>query len=321
MKMFTPEIPGYCPEFNLASVPVAVRWTIGDVSDAGFDALRLSVWGARRVFGPDAWLVICVNNVPLREARARTGPLPKGVGWQDATGMVPNFIRPHLDQGMADGVGWKFAGLRLFPQRYEISLENDCILWSMPPSIRRWLEERSGECLVAEDMRPYYGQFTDLCGPEPRNTGIRGLPPGYDFARALKQVLAARPVVMASEWDEQGLEIAALGLDVPPAVVTADEVSTCSPFPPHLPHLGSCGAHFVGLNARSFPWQYDGRPAVEVRRDHWRGLREEVSELVMKGGAAVPSPISEVQGSANEEVSLFGPRDFEAAGWARAVAG
>ena len=41
--------------------PLAVRWTIGDVNPAGFEALRLSIWGACRLFGPEGQYAVCVN--------------------------------------------------------------------------------------------------------------------------------------------------------------------------------------------------------------------------------------------------------------------
>lgn len=31
-----------------------LRWTIGDVCDYGFETLRLSVWGAWKLFWPEA---------------------------------------------------------------------------------------------------------------------------------------------------------------------------------------------------------------------------------------------------------------------------
>jgi len=37
----------------------------------------------------------------------------------------------------------------------------------------------------------------------------------------------------------------------------------------HLPGLGRCGAHFVGLNARQLPWTMDGRPASEMTSAHF----------------------------------------------------
>jgi len=69
---------------------------------------------------------------------------------------------------------------------------------------------------------------------------------------------------------EQGMQMAVLRRSGPVRVVGVDEVSICSPFPPHLPGLGRCGAHFVGLNARELPpWKLDGRPASELTSAHF----------------------------------------------------
>src|SRR5437868_2195522 len=163
--------------------PIGVRWTIGDVSDRGFEALRLSIWGAWHVFGPGAAYAVCVNSVGVREARERTGPVPHAVEWRQVTSAdVPAFLRTILARNMAEGTGWKFAPARLFPQRFEVALDNDAILWTLPPSIERWLAfaAQRGECLLAQDVRTACGQFTAMVPREPAlNSGIRGLPPGF----------------------------------------------------------------------------------------------------------------------------------------------
>jgi hypothetical protein len=176
------------------------------------------------------------------------------------------------------------APLRCFPDRHEISLDNDCILWEMPPSLRAWLSAPSApdECLMAQDVRLCNGQFTDLCPPQPVNSGIRGLPPGFDLAPALQKVIAAREqqvghrLEFTSELDEQGMQGAALSLARPLRLVTLQEVTVCSPFHPHLPHLGQCGAHFVGLNARHIAWDYYDRPADAWMTEHWERHRPEL---------------------------------------------
>jgi hypothetical protein len=255
---------------------IGLRWTIGDVSPAGFQALRLSLWGAWQVFGPEAAYAVCVNTVPLAQAQARAGSVPPPVRWLDVTGLLPGFLKRYLDAGMAEGVGWKFAPLRLFPDWHELSLDNDCILWAMPAAIRAWLEDPKPSFAIAEDVRPCFGQFAPLCGPEPRNSGIRGLPPGYDLGRALEGLLEEQGVVMSSELDEQGLQVAVLSRSGRVRTVRVDEVTICSPFPPHLPHLGRCGAHFVGLNARRLPWSYLGRPASELVVEGWERLQPQL---------------------------------------------
>ena len=122
---------------------------------------------------------------------------------------------------MAEGVGWKLAPLRMFPDRHEIALDNDCILWELPPALRAWLEREPAQgCLLAEDVRACFGQFAAYCGSAPRNSGIRGLPPGFCLETALRAMLDVHPVQLASELDEQGLQAAALArcgtLDVVP---------------------------------------------------------------------------------------------------------
>jgi hypothetical protein len=168
-------------------------------------------------------------------------------------------------------VAWKLAPLRVFPDRWELSIDNDCILWDLPVGMRDWLSDSNPrQCLLAEDVAALYGRFAAQCGPEPRNAGIRGLPPGYPLETILTNLLDQLPAALDSELDEQGLQVAAASAFEPPALVSVDDVSICSPFPPHRPTLGRSGAHFCGLNARHFPWQLEGRFAEDWIAEHWQ---------------------------------------------------
>lgn len=264
---------------------LGIRWTIGDVSDAGYEALRLSIIGALRLFGPRARYAVYVNTVPVGEARRRCGPVSGEVEWRDANGRVPRWLSTHLDEGFANGVAWKLAPLHAFPDLHELSLDNDVILWSLPTAIVRWLAAPAA-CLVAEDVRAAYGQFAPLCGPEPRNLGIRGIPPRFDLERAMRELLAQHPARLVSELDEQGLQLASLR-GQPIEVVSLDDVTVCSPFWPHLPHLGRCGAQFCGLNAHSLGWSLDDHPAELFVREHWQRRREEVMTRIRAAAPAL----------------------------------
>jgi hypothetical protein len=261
---------------------ISIRWTIGDVSPEGFEALRLAVRGAYRIFGPRAAYTVCVNSLAPERARERAGALPDEVEWLPASGRLPDWVLPHVDrEGMVEGKAWKFDPLLVHPDRWSIAFDNDCILWEMPPSLRGWLEAGERDrCLIAADVTPAHGAFARWAGEQPRNSGIRGIPPGFDLEGEMRAVLEEHPVVMTSELDEQGLQVAAVSRRRPPAVVTVEEVSICSPFPPHLPELGRCGAHFVGLNEHSLPWEYHGRPATEWIREHWLRHRGELYRRV-----------------------------------------
>jgi hypothetical protein len=266
---------------------LGIRWTVGNVSARGFEALQLSIWGAWRIFGSEAAYCVCVNTIGLDRARAMTGELPLPITWRDTTMEIPSVVREHMDAGMAEGCGWKLAPLRLFPSCYELSLDNDCILWDLPEALRVWLSgEQPGRCVMAQDVKACFGQFSGQCGGKALNAGIRGLPPSFNLDDALgialrrRQAELGESVMLSSELDEQGLQTAALSLRGEPLVVTLEEVTVCSPFWPHLPHLGRCGAHFVGLNAPHIAWRYYDRPADEWMTEHWEKHKPVLCERV-----------------------------------------
>ena len=209
---------------------LGVRWTIGDVSEYGFEALRLSILGAWRVFGGQARYAVCVNTLAVADVKARMGSLPCSIDWIDAHSAMPASLQTHLDAGFAEGVAWKFAPLQVFPDRKELALDNDCILWRMPAAVEAWLKDAAPSVLVAEDVSACYGRFAELCGVAPRNLGIRGLPPGFDLERALLEVLRVSPGSLQRELDEQGLQVAALTRDREVHVVSLRDVSIASPF-------------------------------------------------------------------------------------------
>jgi hypothetical protein len=157
-------------------------------------------------------------------------------------------------------------------------MDNDCIIWDLPEGMRRWLQSEDG-CLFAEDVGRCLGSFDAICPPGNFNAGIRGLPPGKDLGSALEAVLqqvsggASARLQLVSEIEEQGLQAAAMCRMDPLFLVKTSEVSICSPFWPRSPDLGTCGAHFVGMNTRHIPWNYYDRPADIWLEDHWQRYR------------------------------------------------
>lgn len=273
-----------------------VRWTVGDVSLLGYEALTLSIHAACTLFGPEAEYVVCVNSLPIDQARRRLGSIPSRVVFREVLpDDFPAWMRVFVDTGLAEGVAWKFAPLRLCPENFELSLDNDVILWRIPNAIDVWISSGQG-CVIAEDVQCGFGKYSGVCGAEPRNSGIRGLPPNFDYEAALRNVLTEHPVVMDSELDEQGLQIAALARSGLVHTVRLGEVTICSPFAPHLSTLGSHGVHFVGLNAKRLPWSVNGRAGHEHIQEHWMAKRGEVAAYVAQAERhrAEPDSILEV---------------------------
>jgi hypothetical protein len=84
---------------------IGIRWTVGDVSDRGFEALRFSIAGAFKIFGSQAAYVVCVNTVPLDAVRLRLGEIPTCTGFLDVTQALSPVVAPHFDERLAEGVG------------------------------------------------------------------------------------------------------------------------------------------------------------------------------------------------------------------------
>ena len=270
---------------------LAIRWTIGDVRERGFEMLRLSIACAFRLFGPSAKYLVCTNSISAEEGQARTGPLPISVEWREVThDDLPKILLAHSDTTIIEGMGWKLAPLRTFPDRYELALDNDCIIWDLPEGMRQWLGSKDG-CLFAEDVDRCFGSFDALCVPGNLNAGIRGLSPGVDLQKELEAVLSGAsellkvPLRLSSEIEEQGLQAAMISLRKPLFLVRTSEVSICSPFWPRSTELGTCGAHFVGMNALHIPWSYYDRPADEWLNEHWLRHRPVLYE---KAGLPLP---------------------------------
>jgi hypothetical protein len=274
---------------------LVVRWTIGDVRPRGFEMLRLSIQCAVRLFGPETHYRVCVNSLSVREAQERTGEVPACVQWREVTrAELPDLLRGRFDVSLSEGTGWKLMPLRLDPERYELALDNDCVLWELPEGMERWLQSGHG-ALLAQDVDRCLGCFDAVCPPGALNLGIRGLSPGADLQAALADALHAAAEVsgemprLVSELDEQGLQAAAVGRMQPLFFVANTEVSICSPFWPRSPELGTCGAHFVGMNVRHIPWNYYDRPADEWLDEHWQRHRPALYEkagLEMRVGSA-----------------------------------
>lgn len=256
---------------------LAIRWTIGDVSFRGYDALGLSILGLTQLV-PNARFMVAVNSVPLDQAKRRVGEVANMVDWTTSDEKTPGWLNDYLDDNFAEGVAWKFAPVRLFPDYYELSLDNDVVLWDLPSAIKRWMEDGES-CLLAEDVSAAYGQFAELCGDRPLNSGIRGLPPGLAMDRELQRLLERYPVRLTSELDEQGLQVAIL-TSREHHVVSAQDVSICSPFPPHTRMLGKCGAHFVGLNTKKLPWTFQGKSGEEYLYANWDGWLPEIRSRI-----------------------------------------
>jgi hypothetical protein len=234
---------------------LTIRWALGPVSDTGWEAFQLSVWGAFRLFGPDARYVACVDTAKLElgEAQSRVGALPESLEW----------------------ISGAPAG-SLYPEYKELLLDHDCVLWRIPSSLKAWLRDSQPSVLVAQSMAPLARFGAAL----QRSSGMRGLPARFDHEGSLQTLLGLQPWELRLSLDALGVDDAALFCGRKLHVVSADDVAIASPFPPHTAGLGRCGARFVGLRAKSYPWSLGGRPAEAHIGEFWKRHLPEVRRRV-----------------------------------------
>ena len=251
---------------------VGVRWTIGDGQPRAYESLRLSILGAWRLFGPRAAYAVCVNTVSTAEVRRRVGPVPAAVAWVDTTrGWARSFAFAHTGPGRAQNAAWQLVPPRLFPDRFEIALDGDVILWAMPGAMEGWLAEpHPGSTLLAEAHTLAYGAFAGLGGARAGSTAIRGVPPGFDLVAAWKGVLRDRPAFLSTSADVEGLLVAAHVRAGEPWLVSREDVAFSPPRPAQAPVLGRCGVRFVGSD------------------EHWDRCRPELYRRVDAGVPLVP---------------------------------
>lgn len=213
-----------------------VRWTVGPVTNAGFQSLALSITSFLH-FYPDVEPVVCFNCEP------------KQLDW------LPSFIEKydqrihHHDTLPPLGVAWKLYPPRLARDRHELFIDNDIVFLERVPEIEQFFT--IGATLLLEGLSRNYGRF-ERHVPQPYciNSGIFGCPPGFNLDKYVRffggsewQENAFGAHAASKTFDEQGLVALALLEFGKFVIIPNDSVINCER---HL--IKGRGMHFVGVN-------------------------------------------------------------------------
>lgn len=226
------------------------RWTMSNVSSAGFEILHESFKWFSQVY-PEFDRILCYNNVAeeLMEPFSVYAQLYK----QTDNDLPCSIMGPDDDVEVATGSGWKLAPHRLRNEACELFVDNDVVIRERLPSIDAWLADgQSG--LISEGLhrRRMYGEF-DSSVPDGVHAcaGFFGLPPNFDFRERIlyfMQLLEGRPL---GGWNEQGLTVAVVTNMTRYILVPLTSMHICEdhvPFPDKMPPA----IHFVGSNRKSW---------------------------------------------------------------------
>lgn len=210
-----------------------IRWTLGNVSDDGMDMLKESISLCKRYY-PNADLVVCHNSIP----KSRLAGLDVELHEQTHT---PDMEYPPRAEM------WKMYPARMRPESHELVLDNDLLILRPPQEIKEFFE--SNKTLMLRGRARAYGRYDHLV-PQPHaiNSGLYGMPPGFDLATRIMVACANDKVREWTDWcDDQGVIAFALfqhdHIIIEPEVILNYFPEYTFPLPPNL-----YGVHFQGAN-------------------------------------------------------------------------
>ena len=210
-----------------------VRWTIGPCLPEGTHCLQLSIKLWKSHYGDTCDYVVCANGFnPDVEI-----PVVRAENYRDTLPLLPQ------------GPAWKLYPPRMRMNSHEIIIDNDLLLFEPHPMIEEFLN--SNRTLTTEIYRRDYGSFDHLVPSDKLiNSGIIGLPPGFDFEEKLRCVIRK---VNLQEWQTHFCEQGAVAavLENPLIISNQDILIGINP---EAFRIDSYGVHFVGMNRGYSDW-------------------------------------------------------------------
>lgn len=189
---------------------ILFRWTFGNTTSAGLQTLARSVHLAKEAFREyPVSFAICYNNLSeLMLSKLGKFGVP----------LIPQephrLFRTHMEKGedqvnlhKTGGSLWKLCPPRLAPDQHEIVCDNDVLIHSID-QIRPFLE---GDCtMYCRTGVRYFGTYSHLISEGAFNSGLIGMPPGFDFSNELVDIIYDNPICKFTYAEEQAMVIASL---------------------------------------------------------------------------------------------------------------
>ena len=212
-----------------------IRFHIGPASDSGFDCLGRSIVQIQKLY-PSSDIVVCYNCDKQKITHLEH---------------VTLFDQsPHANDELPPmGVAWKLYPPRLDLNRHEIIIDNDIILENRIPEIDKFLQSHE-HCLLLEGESRTYGRFARHVPAGLKiNSGIYGMPPGFDFEPYVQfysgkewEINASGTHAKNKTFDEQGL-VAFILSNQPHIIIPSTTVTNCEKI-----WVPGSGMHFISLN-------------------------------------------------------------------------
>lgn len=190
-----------------------LRWTIGDVSNIGFQIFEESIKTVLKFYENNFDYYVCYNCdekkiitfkdkfLDVNFVKQKWEP-PIPITQSDNINKTLDFFSPVINSSL-----WKISPARISPKTHEIILDNDLIFLKRPKTIDAFLKQ-SDKNLIVEDCIRYFGKYDHLIHPSNApgyNSGIIGLVPNYDLGAEIFKTWMFKKEYNFTYGSEQGL--------------------------------------------------------------------------------------------------------------------
>ncbi len=198
------------------------RWTLGPTLSQGREILIESVKRTTKALGIDRFnWIICYNQlskeivdelkiaikdypVEFYEQQWRDCPIQDEEKWHNPRREDGSF---NFHGNSIGGSLWKVVNSRMQLDTHEIIMDNDLVILKQIPAIEEFLSQND-KVLMLEEPILFYGRYAKFLKSKPPyfNSGLMGLPPGYDFGKEIKRIWEWHGKLQnLTQADEQGL--------------------------------------------------------------------------------------------------------------------
>lgn len=215
-----------------ASINPLIRWTIGPVSNLGFDILKESIRLVKN-FYPEFNTIICFNQLNSEQIRK----LEKLSNLYEQKHEILEY-KPTAEN-------WKIYPPRLSPTTHEIWLDNDVLITKKLSFIEDFLKT-STRSLLCEGLYRNYGKYDKNVNIKKNiNSGLFGVPPNFDFEIAIKKFCSNDVDRFWSlRFDDQGIVAGILG-ELDPIIIPKSQIALLMPKDKFVP---ASAYHFLESN-------------------------------------------------------------------------
>ncbi len=158
---------------------LVIRWTFGETKERptslqAFDLLETSIRFANLLF-PEAEKILVISHIIYPNSFEKIKEIARNTGTDLLE--VPNTWDNNEKNSFL-----KYIPARINPDKYELFLDADVILWKIPETLKQWIKQSDAFLVNSDRNGNYYGVYQNVFPSDLKlNAGILGFPPGFQI--------------------------------------------------------------------------------------------------------------------------------------------